>query len=200
MTKRTLLLGLLAAAVAVSTGCHGPFRGALLCPFGPGCDPQYCCDPCGPPCGPDCGPVCDAPCAPDCGPACPPDCCPPCGPYFGPLSWLFAHFRWHSFRGYAGCGEAYWGGYCSDPPDCCDPCDCYGNWTGGPCVGGGYPGDGYMVGGHGPGGCQDCARSGRTPTNPSRVVSRSGPTAVSGGTPTPAPRQARGPSRAPVRR
>lgn len=210
MTKRALLMGLMVATAAVSTGCHGIFRGRFLCPFGPGCDPQYC-GPSGPTrgpasgpaCGPDCGAVCDAPCAPDCGPPCPPDRCGPCGPHFGPLSWLFAQFRWRGCRGHSGCGETYWGGYCSDPPDCCDPCDCYGNWTGGGCggyAGGGHPGAGYVVEGQGPGGCPQCGQSHTVPSSPSRVVSRTNQAVDSAGTPTLAPKQAWRPRGATLRR
>jgi len=200
MTKRALVLGLLFATAAVSTGCHGIWRGRFLCPFGPGCDPQYCCGPtcgpaCGPECGPDCGPVCDGPCGPDCGPPCPPDGCGPCHRYFGPLSWLFAQFRLRECRACSGCGEVYWGGYCSDPPDCCDPCDCYGNWTGGcgPWAGGGgYGSAGYVVEGGSPPVCPHCGQAHSVPAGPARVVSRTDGAAVdSTGTPTLAPRQAR---------
>jgi hypothetical protein len=202
MIKRALLMGLLVATVAATSGCCLPFRGRLLCPFGPGCDPQYCGSPCGPACGPGCGAVCDAPCAPDCGPPCPPDC-RPCGPYFGPLSWLFAQFRWIGCHRCATCGETYWGGYCSDPPDCCDPCDRCGNWTGGGCGVGaadGNPGAGYAIEGQGPGGYQRCGQSQTASSGPTRVVSRTNQAVNAANSPTLAPNQASAPHEAPVRR
>ncbi len=198
MTRRTMLLSLLALLVVAGSGCRGIHRGIFPSPFRFGCDPQYCGPVCGPSCGPvceaDCGPVCDEPC----GPACPPDCgpCGPCGPCQGPLTWVFNLFRCGVWPDCSGCGEAYWGGYIDTPPDCCDPCDCYGNWTGGSCAGGDCGGQGYAVQGGmpgtvAPGGCSECGQShAAAVATPSTTVPRTATTGTPHLAPTRAPRQA----------
>ncbi len=155
MTKRIILLGLVSGLLVSSTGC-GLFR-CLLCP-GSMCDPQHCAPMPGPACGPAsvaaCQPACGPPSPPPCQPACGPVLAPACGPVSaptcnqpygspqapcGPLTWIFRLFGAGSWYG-GGCGEMYYGDWCSAPPDCCDPCDQRGNYTGGGASGyyGGY--------------------------------------------------------------
>ena len=153
MTKRIILLGLACGLLAGSTGCK--LLGCLLCPTA-SCNPQHCAPAPGPACGPSCGPAYEptcgppavAPCEPACGMAAAPTCDAPYGsPYpCGPLTWLFRLFEGAGCYG-GGCGETYYGDWCSDPPDCCDPCDRLGNYTGGGVSGyggvGGYGGVQY---------------------------------------------------------
>lgn len=146
MTRHFFILALL-VMVAAGAGCHGMCRSNLLCPFGPGCDPSYCCDTCwgahGRAATAECDGACEESCEPDCGTS--------CGPAVGPLTWVFRVFSWRPCGGYAGCGETYWGDWCSEPPHCCDPCDRCGNWIGANGQGTGYssmyPGGGLMPGG-----------------------------------------------------
>ena len=69
----------------------------------------------------DCG-DCDTPCEQSCDP-CPAVCCFP-----NPLRWFGSMFR-RACCCDSGCGELYWGGWCSYPPTC-DPCDRCGHWVG----------------------------------------------------------------------
>lgn len=90
-----------------------------------------------------------AACAP-CGTACSPCGVDSCGPGISSCKFLYAHcgpprepcivtgvrgvlaaFGFHCCGCEDGCGEKYWGDWCSDPPDCWDPCDCNGNFVGG---------------------------------------------------------------------
>lgn len=198
MIRHIGFFGLLGFVVVAGAGCHGLGRGQFLCPFGPGCDPQYCCDSCGPTCGSECEPACGTDCGPVCGPACGPACAPACGPagcYHGPLTWVFNLFRCGNWWGCMGCGETYWGGYCDTPPDCCDPCDCQGNWTGGTCgggvIGGDYPMGAPVVGpAPMPGNCPTCGQSHEESALAGQVVSRVGPKPAPAGAPHLAPRQA----------
>jgi hypothetical protein len=149
--KHALLLCLVSALLAASTGCCGPCPW-LWHPLGPDsaiCEPSPWCGPlatpctgaceaCGPVAGVECGPACEVVEAP-----CVEPCCGPCYPC-GPLSWLFALFA-GDFCG-DGCGDIYWGDFYSEPPDCCDPCDRHGNWTGGPTGQGSCPSGGCEIG------------------------------------------------------
>jgi hypothetical protein len=111
-----------------------------------------------------CGPCGTAACEP-CGTACGPGvssckflyghCGPPREPCIVTgVRGVFAAFGFHCCGCENGCGEKYWGDWCSDPPDCWDPCDCHGNFVGG-CSGPpayapgpyGGPVDGWVEGG-----------------------------------------------------
>jgi hypothetical protein len=160
MSKHALIVLLVSAAMAATSGCCGP----MFCPstgLFAICDPTYCCDDAcgaqggcaeceaGPACGPCGGAPVDAncePCCEACGDACSGSCCDACsgsccdttcGPnwfLWGPFYWLFGVGGWGCSN--SGCGEFYWSDFHSEPPDCCDPCDRCGNWTGG-CYDGG---------------------------------------------------------------
>ncbi len=66
--------------------------------------------------GADCG-TCDG-CS---GPPC-------CG--IRPVRWVLGVLGFQCAPACTGCGEEYWGDWCSSPPDCCDPCDQCGNYVG----------------------------------------------------------------------
>jgi len=140
MTKQIVLLGLVVALVAGTSGCHllgGPFWVPGGCgPYGAcgPCEPGFC-EPCGPVCDP-CGPVCETACEP-CGPVCGEVCYDPCaGPCHGPgighslLALVGGLFHAETWCGPV-CGERYWGDFHGAPPACYDPCDCQGNYVGG---------------------------------------------------------------------
>jgi len=165
------LLGLLLAATGCSA-CHTLWYE----PFGPDslydtqrCGPDASCGGAGPACGGACvaGPV-RARCAGRgvAAEACAEDCCDLCGVpgcghrcriLRGPLSAIFALFRWGAYRccgvgeTCSGCGERYWGDWFGDPPEYCDPCDSYGNFTGG-------------------GGCSTCGPSASGPAMPTQYA------------------------------
>ena len=112
--KRAFLAGLLAAAVASSTGCCQTLHEFIYSPFGPGtlCDTTHCgpgqcgCQPFGP--AANCGVECD------CSPACEAPCGDSCGASSGPCD---------------SCGPCDTGGPCG-PSGACDPCGSYGNCRG----------------------------------------------------------------------
>jgi hypothetical protein len=193
--KRAFLAGLLAAAVASSTGCCHIGREFVYGPFGPGtsCDTTHCgqgdcgCQPFGPAavCGIDrgYGPACEAPCGDSCGaPSGPCDAggpgpcgaCNSCGPNGncrGPLTFVLGLLHPATWGCGSGCGEVYYGDFNGDPPDLCDPCDRMGGWTGGDCSTGGCSTGGYSTGGSSTGSCPTCGTT-RVTTQP-RVVSES---------------------------
>ena len=164
--KQALLVCLVAAALAVTSGCGvcypmrcGPYGANAVSDCGegpcqgPGCGPlagllagPRCAQACGPAGGPG-----DAPCG-DCG-SCAGQPCRPCGP----LAWLFGVFTEGTYCG-SGCGELYRGPFHDDLPDCRDPCDCHGNWIGRRCGGcAGCAGGDCGNGGCANGNCASCA-------------------------------------------
>lgn len=120
--------------------------GLLVCVMaGGGCCTM--CNPCGQGCfdyAPNCGASCGycGTCS-SCSP-CDVGCGAPCSG--GPVRWALGVLGFRCFGCCNGCGEEYWGDWCSSPPDCCDPCDQCGNYVGG-----------YSSGG---GGCSSCAGGG----------------------------------------
>ncbi|MBX3414070.1 MAG: hypothetical protein KF708_15390 [Pirellulales bacterium] len=105
--KNALLVSVISAILAASSGCCGLGHGYCCQDTGPygGCYENGCYDSCG-----GCG---------GCGTSI---------GHGGIIDWLF------SCGQHGDCGPTYWGEL-SDKPDLCDPCDRCGNWTGQTCYG-----------------------------------------------------------------
>ncbi len=118
--RSMMVVGLLVSAMALTLG-------GCCCFYNPCAQGVFDCGPCGGTCGGGCG-SCGGYCGADCGTC---DGCsgPPCCG-IRPVRWVFRVLGFQCAPACTGCGEEYWGDWCSNPPDCCDPCDQCGNYVG----------------------------------------------------------------------